>query len=180
MIQKASIPKQASFVSLNPRIPALAPDKMEIATMTQAWDSDFKSVCINNYGAAGSNAVLIVCQPPPRPLASSAVLKPSSKELIAISANSAESLKLCCSSLQELINSHTRKEKETQDKLWLASLAFNLAHKQNHMLQHKFISSSRSSSDLWSQLEEVKMGSQSQILKIPADPSFSVSEGRRA
>ncbi|KAF2803145.1 ketoacyl-synt-domain-containing protein [Mytilinidion resinicola] len=65
MIQKGSIPKQAGFQLLNPQItPPLSHDKMEIPLETLAWDTDYRAICVNNYGAAGSNAALLVPQLP--------------------------------------------------------------------------------------------------------------------
>jgi acyl transferase domain-containing protein len=63
MIQEGVIPPQASFQSLSPHIKASPSDMMEVVTKPTCWDVDFRAALINNYGASGSNASLIVTQP---------------------------------------------------------------------------------------------------------------------
>ena len=62
MFQKGSVPMQANFNILNPKISRLEPDKMQIPVRTQRWNGT--AICVNNYGAAGSNAAMIVCRAP--------------------------------------------------------------------------------------------------------------------
>ena len=64
MMQKGRIPPQASFNSINPSIKALPSDNMEITKAPIPWEDDFKAALINNYGAAGSNASMVVKQAP--------------------------------------------------------------------------------------------------------------------
>ncbi|ROW06285.1 hypothetical protein VPNG_08052 [Cytospora leucostoma] len=65
MIHHKCIPPQASFQTINPELNSSPSDKMEIATgPLQSWDRGFRAALINNYGASGSNATLLVTQPP--------------------------------------------------------------------------------------------------------------------
>ncbi|KAK8051164.1 hypothetical protein PG993_002549 [Apiospora rasikravindrae] len=64
MLGHGKIPPQASYGTLNPNIPPLEPDGMEIATKLRDWDSPFRAALVNSYGAAGSNAALLVCGAP--------------------------------------------------------------------------------------------------------------------
>lgn len=64
MIKKKLIPPLVRFSALNPKIPPLENDNLAIALQSKEWDSHFRAACVNNYGAAGSNAALLVCQPP--------------------------------------------------------------------------------------------------------------------
>lgn len=64
MMHNGSIPPQASFTRLNPSINTTAEDNIHIATRTQPWDADFKAALINNYGASGSNASMLITQAP--------------------------------------------------------------------------------------------------------------------
>ena len=64
MIIKGSTPPLANFKSLNPKIPPLEPDRMRISSNPQKWDASFRAVCVNSYGAAGSNAAALLCQAP--------------------------------------------------------------------------------------------------------------------
>ncbi|KAK8079489.1 hypothetical protein PG997_007307 [Apiospora hydei] len=54
----------ANYGTLNPNIPPLEHDGMEIATKLRGWDTPFRVALVNSYGAAGSNAALLVCGAP--------------------------------------------------------------------------------------------------------------------
>ena len=149
MMQHNTMPVQASFKSLNPKIPALAPDRMEIPVSTRAWDTAFQVACINNYGAAGSNAAMIVCQPPKSTsYFHSADLQASKKSRVPIfiAAHSQESLQAYGIALQKKLMSL----KDSEDIL--PSLAFNLAHKQNRDLPYSFATTASDLTELRSQI----------------------------
>lgn len=63
MMQHRLIPIQANFRTLNPRISTSSADKMTVPQETQPWipGSNGRLVAlVNNYGAAGSNAAIVV------------------------------------------------------------------------------------------------------------------------
>ncbi|KAF8891957.1 polyketide synthase [Gymnopilus junonius] len=64
MFKHQIIPQQISFQALNPRIAPLTLDNTIISTRNVAWvlplESDKRVALINNFGAAGSNAALLV------------------------------------------------------------------------------------------------------------------------
>jgi acyl transferase domain-containing protein/nucleoside-diphosphate-sugar epimerase/acyl carrier protein/SAM-dependent methyltransferase len=62
MIQNGTIPPQPSFRTINSKLNALPTDNIEIATQLKPWETDFRAALLNNYGASGSNASLIVTQ----------------------------------------------------------------------------------------------------------------------
>jgi acyl transferase domain-containing protein len=64
MMQESRIPPQASFNTINPAIRSSPSDNMEIAKACLPWSDDVKIAMINNYGAAGSNASIVVQQAP--------------------------------------------------------------------------------------------------------------------
>ena len=64
MIQQGSIPPQASFNSINPSLDATSEDRIEVPTRLKPWDVEFRAALINNYGASGSNASMVVTQAP--------------------------------------------------------------------------------------------------------------------
>ncbi|KAH8879033.1 putative polyketide synthase [Thozetella sp. PMI_491] len=64
MIQHKTFLPQPSFKAMNPHLNASSADKMEILTEARAWDDSFRAVLINNYGASGSNASMMVTQAP--------------------------------------------------------------------------------------------------------------------
>lgn len=64
VLQKGTVPPLASHTSLNEKIPDLETDRMAIDLCCQDWNVPFRAVCVNSYGAAGSNAAVLLCQPP--------------------------------------------------------------------------------------------------------------------
>lgn len=64
MMEGNYIPPQASYRKMNHLIDVLPSDMMEVATSLRPWVGKFKAALINNYGASGSNASMIVTQPP--------------------------------------------------------------------------------------------------------------------
>ncbi len=175
MMQNKTIPVQASFSSLNPKIPALEPDRMAIPLYTQQWDTDRQVACINNYGAAGSNAAMIVCQPPgaaSRSCDTGSQILSLSKYPIFISANSTASLVAYCKTLQTLIQS------SSAQKNLLSTLAFNLADKQNRSLSHVFATTVSQPIDLSNQLAAVTSGTLQPQVNTKAKPVVLVFGGQ--
>ena len=117
MLQYGEIPRQANFTTLNPKIEALELSRMAVPTTTSPWASDFRIACVNNYGAAGSNAAALVFQPPKVP---SRRHKPFSRYPVMISAHSNESLEAYGNMILKLCSSKS-----------LSDLAYNLSIKQN-------------------------------------------------
>lgn len=64
MVNKAAIPPLASHKNLNPKIPALEPDRLTISSSVEAWEASPKAALVNSYGAAGSNSAVLLCQAP--------------------------------------------------------------------------------------------------------------------
>ncbi|KAK1250816.1 hypothetical protein MKX07_005371 [Trichoderma sp. CBMAI-0711] len=64
MLQRGQIPPQASFETINPSINYSPSDNLEITKTPLPWNQEFKAALINNYGAAGSNASVIIKQGP--------------------------------------------------------------------------------------------------------------------
>ena len=69
MILEGFIPPQPSFEKINPSMDASPSDNIEVTTSLKPWNADFRAALINNYGASGSNASLVVTQAiqPPYP-----------------------------------------------------------------------------------------------------------------
>ena len=74
MIKHGKIPPQASHWKLNPKIPGLELDHMEIPGSIKDWNAPLRAAVVNSYGAAGSNCALLCCE-----MASSRRKDPSSK-----------------------------------------------------------------------------------------------------
>ncbi|KAL8869658.1 MAG: hypothetical protein Q9174_004107, partial [Haloplaca sp. 1 TL-2023] len=66
MLRKGMIPPLTSHQKLNAKIPSVVDDRMAIDPSLEAWNARFRTVLVNSYGAAGSNAALLLCEPPQR------------------------------------------------------------------------------------------------------------------
>ncbi len=64
MMQESYIPPQASFSKMSSYIKTSPTDMMEISTSLRPWNEEYKVALINNYGASGSNASMIITQSP--------------------------------------------------------------------------------------------------------------------
>lgn len=96
MLQHQAIPPQASHKVWNPKIPALGPDRMAISTSLKDWNVPFRAALVNSYGAAGSNAAILCCeppQPPSKPVQHESRTQPSATWPIILSAKTASSLR---------------------------------------------------------------------------------------
>lgn len=151
-IEKRTATVQTSFTTLNPKIAALEPDKIVIPTRNFALpQGDFLTACVNNYGAAGSNAALIVMQAPQKKRPGRTATPPSSlKQPILVAAHTPESLSAYCRALADQLQAQAHKNKnEAYD---FPSLAYSLARRQNQELPYSLITSASDVHDLETQL----------------------------
>ncbi|PWY70789.1 polyketide synthase [Aspergillus eucalypticola CBS 122712] len=147
MMKHGKIPGQVQLRELNPKIPALEPDRMAIPTSMMEWRDNLRLAVVNNYGASGSNATAVVAPPPQRssllPTIPSASTWP-----IFISASSRASLLEYC----DVLSSRIAQESSTLELL--PRLAFSLATKQNRHLRHVFCTTATSLSNFQAQLSD--------------------------
>ena len=125
MMQKGIIPRQALFNKLNSAIPPLEPHGIEIPTSNVPWISGFKAACVNNYGASGTNAVMIVTQPPE--VTSSLKNASIAAYPVSITAFSSSSLASYCSALLEFIH-------KSKDSELASDIAYHLSRRRNPSL----------------------------------------------
>ena len=137
MMQHGKIPAQAGHTKLNPKIPSLEPDRMEIPRSVLPWNPLFRLACVNSYGVAGSNAAVMVRQKPAKAIqafnGSQNAITQLSKYPLFISAASASSLSMYCQKLTNLLK-HLKSESTTE--ILTSDLTFNLADRANHSLPH--------------------------------------------
>ncbi|KAL3454186.1 hypothetical protein BJX65DRAFT_317904 [Aspergillus insuetus] len=146
MLRHGQIPAQANFSRLNSEIPVQEHDQLVISTRLQNWDRGFRAACVNNYGAAGSNAAIIICQPPcDLRMVQDKLTGPvePSRYPFLISAQSPVSLKRYCAALAQYVE---------EKSLSLAEAAFLVAREQNRSLRHRIVFSAASIPELQSQL----------------------------
>ncbi|KAL8838460.1 MAG: hypothetical protein Q9170_002135 [Blastenia crenularia] len=133
MMQNEVIPKQANFESLNPRIQHSPLDKIDIPRTSQPWVARQHLALVNNHGAAGSNAAIIMRRHYGPSLSSRDILagsqNPSCVEAypIILSAKSENSVKMY---LKALNKSTVRAETP------LADLAYNISRRQNPSFEY--------------------------------------------
>lgn len=133
MMQHGKIPAQASHTSLNPKIPALEPDRMAIPRSVLPWNPAFQLACVNSYGAAGSNAAVMVRQKPAVRTYNGSYNAQISKYPLFISAASVSSLLMYC---QKLVDWLKQVKSKASGEIRLSDLAFNLADIVNHALPY--------------------------------------------
>ncbi|KAL1635043.1 Type I Iterative PKS [Diplodia intermedia] len=122
MLQQGRIPPLASFRTLNPKIPALAPDRLAVARQVERWDAPVRAACVNSYGAAGSNAALL-CVELPRSTANKTTTTTTTQVWpVVVSAASTKSLELYCDALDRHLAKHP--------ELSLGDVAFTLAERR--------------------------------------------------
>lgn len=145
-IEKRTACVQASFSSLNPNIAPWAASHMTIPTSTQALPSGFLTACVNNYGAAGNNAAMIIIEPPHREPGPHKHEGPSKYPLL-VTANSHGGLLSYIPKLEE----QSKKDISAAQNP-LPSIAFNLSKRQNQDLPYPLMTTASTVQDLQSQL----------------------------
>ena len=147
MMQKKLIPRQASFRKLNPKI-ALAPGQLIIPTSNVPWTTKTMVACVNNYGAAGSIAAMVVQECVTNTATPTEQETKVARYPIFISANDSKSLARNCSKLRE----HLSKLCPSSSQNILADIAFNLCDRQNRNLPNMLAVTADSISELDDQL----------------------------
>jgi malonyl CoA-acyl carrier protein transacylase/nucleoside-diphosphate-sugar epimerase len=154
MINKAVIPPQASFQQINPAIKATLEDHISIAQQIQPWDAKTRTALINNYGASGSNASMIVTQAPLHDLKKP--FKDTGRQHpVWLSALDPKSLRAYSARLRQYIKNH----KEVS----LDNLAFNISRQSNRSLGHGLIFNTVSMDDFVGKLDAFESNSSTSI-----------------
>ena len=133
MIQEGMIPPQASFQKMSHHIRASSSDMIEVATQLKPWEASFKAALINNYGASGSNASMIVTEPyqiGQDGIGQSPVQVSGYKYPFWICGLDDKSLHSYCHKLLNLIRSKT----VSANKMSISNLSFNICRQSNRAL----------------------------------------------
>lgn len=156
MLQKGKIPKQANFTQLNPKITVKQEDQMLIPTSSIRWKAQKRVAMVTNYGAAGSNAAIVVKEPisTPPTLSSGAKERLPAVVPFLIAAQTEESLREYCQALKVTLPQEARLESSV-----VQDLAYNLARKQNRSMELSVsFTTSDSVTELHERLDEVITG----------------------
>ncbi|KAL1855183.1 Type I Iterative PKS [Paecilomyces lecythidis] len=156
MINEAAIPPQASFKTLSASIKTFPDDNMDISKVLKPWEARFRAALINNYGASGSNASIIVTQPP-RVISNVQNMQMQKQQLvfpIRLCAYDDQSLRAYASRLRRFIRASISSGREYS----LADLAFNLSRQSNNTLKQALILSNDNVKSLEEDLEAFETG----------------------
>jgi acyl transferase domain-containing protein len=147
-MQEGRIPPQASFNTISPSIKASPSDNMQITKTAIPWTGDAKAALINNYGAAGSNASMVIKQSPPlSSRRSEADLSSASSPFripIYISGFDDNAIRAYASRLRQFIKAKII----SADKLGFENLAFNINRQANWSLGRGYAFASESLSEV--------------------------------
>ncbi|KAK4155038.1 hypothetical protein C8A00DRAFT_13874 [Chaetomidium leptoderma] len=152
MFQKQKIPRQANFRTLNPKIAPLGPDRVLVPLETRAWQkgpsasSKSRIALINNYGAGGNNAAMVVREGSIPLEPNLGGIKEWSHFPVFVSGKTPEAVRAYCDKLRA-------SSLDENDPRNLADVAYNLAAKQNRDFEHSLVLVSSSVADLSRQLE---------------------------
>ncbi|OIW25922.1 hypothetical protein CONLIGDRAFT_512814 [Coniochaeta ligniaria NRRL 30616] len=149
MMRGAFVPPQASFNKMNHSIDVRPDDMMEVVTKLRPWEEDHKIALINNYGACGSNASLIIAQPPKSLRTSRIIDEENVQHPFWISALDARAISAYGAKLASYCRA-LPKEPNT-----LADISFAVNRQSNRGLAQGFIFSCRSMAELEGKLEQV-------------------------
>ncbi|GFG15645.1 conidial yellow pigment biosynthesis polyketide synthase [Aspergillus udagawae] len=148
MIHEGFIPPQASFTSINPALQVAPQDMIDIPTRGKRWDVSFRAALINNYGASGSNASIVVTQGP------GARFDASSKTAL-VSADSVSFPFWFCGHDSQSLRAYIIKFRgflqqyaSSNKNMTARNLAFQLARQSNRNLPNALILKASSATDL--------------------------------
>ncbi|TRX93705.1 hypothetical protein FHL15_005381 [Xylaria flabelliformis] len=137
MMEHKTIPPQASHTKLNPKIDAHP--EIIIPTRSQEWQTSHRRACVNNYGASGSNATLLVYEAP-RKIEHIEIEGVLAHYPMRLSAQSRPSLQAYCAALQDTV--------QKQDAGLLADFIYNLSNEQNPTFRYAAVARVGSFSDV--------------------------------
>ncbi|PVI03044.1 hypothetical protein DM02DRAFT_558795 [Periconia macrospinosa] len=154
MIQKKSIPPHARFRKLRSNVAPLEADNIAISTSVRPWNVDWKAAVVNNYGASGCNASVLVCQAPTLPKTTRSLAVSSKgieKQLLRVSAQSESAFHQTCKDLSDLISA----EEPGSNSDFLRRLAFELAYRFDVSHPFSFTTTATSAEEFRRQLAKV-------------------------
>lgn len=164
MINKGSIPPQASFTSPSPSLNALPQDKIEIPTRLKPWAVEFRAALINNYGASGSNASMVVTQAPKALLDS-----PATSSLGTVASGHVSfpfwfgglderSLRSYAARLRHFLQHDIVVSAQNKSQFSAFNLSFQVFRQSNRSLPQALMLSASSATDLADKLREFETG----------------------
>ncbi|KAL5333395.1 hypothetical protein BJX70DRAFT_406246 [Aspergillus crustosus] len=154
MLNEGALPPQASYQTLSPGIHTQSDDNMEIVTKLKPWEEEYRAAMINNYGACGSNASLVVAE---APRLGGAVANPSPAQTrlpFWFAALDDRGLKAYITRFSQSLSSKTL----SSDRLTLANLSFNVYRQSNRNLPRSLLLTAASIEELQKNLSLFMQG----------------------
>lgn len=170
LLYRGAIPPQASFQTLSPGIKSTSEDMLEVNTRLLPWKPAYRAALINNYGASGSNASMVVTQAlRNKETLPSVVDHGESRQVFWMSGIDERSLREYCIRLRQLIASETP---STEIRMSPANLSYNLARQSNRSLPQGLIFRCDSVQELRNKIEDFIHGKPTRdlIQKKPRRP----------
>ena len=128
MLQHQYIPKQANFAALNPKIKQLPADKIVIPKIKQRWAPQRRIALVNNYGAAGNNAAIVLRDH----------VQLDSERLSNAGSISAYPFVLSAKSVSSLLAyANVLKSYVTRSNVSLTDISYNLSRKQSPAFEYR-------------------------------------------
>ena len=167
-------PRQALFKTLNPKIPALEPDNLCIPTSNLALSGERLVACVNNYGAAGSNAAMIILEAPGKGAghqtkSETSISSRPKKFPIQLAAASTGALLAYCKALDKFCDQLQSARDLSEQSQILSDLACNLATRLNQELPFTFTATATDLDELQSQLRQ-QIAAGNAIKQRPKEP----------
>jgi acyl transferase domain-containing protein/nucleoside-diphosphate-sugar epimerase/SAM-dependent methyltransferase/acyl carrier protein len=154
MMQDNFIPKQASFSRMSRHIAVSPTDMMEVVTSLRPWagaGAAPRAALINNYGASGSNASMVVVESPyGAPSAASRSVESGGNTSFPfwIAGQDAKSITAYCAKLATFLMTR----QETGNMPTLADMSFNMGRQSNRSLARGLMFACHSMAQLREQL----------------------------
>ncbi|EMR67039.1 putative polyketide synthase protein [Eutypa lata UCREL1] len=164
MLHHGFVPPQPSFKTINPAINATPADHIEIPTRINPWTTDFRALLINNYGASGSNASLVVTQTPGKSREALITKTPNATGTPSpfwLCSASEAGLRQYASRLRRFMASNA-----ANSSLTVESLAYQLSRQSNRLLDYGLTFTSSSIDDLNARLSTFEEGDKSALVIV--------------
>ncbi|KAI0885860.1 uncharacterized protein GGS22DRAFT_200013 [Annulohypoxylon maeteangense] len=124
MMNEGFIPPQASYSKMSHRIHASDSDMIHVPTSLLPWEEDCKAALINNYGASGSIAAMVVKQAPRRSQENSTCLSNNTSFPFWIAGFDGRNIEKYCANLAAFV-------KRKSSSITLADISFNVNRHSN-------------------------------------------------
>lgn len=177
MLQHAAIPPQASFCTLAHNIVASPADNIEIVTKLRPWNTEYRAALINNYGASGSNASMVVTQPPqPAGASRSTIHTPGIKHPFWLCGLDDRALVAYCEKLRQFLAD--QKKSRNTSLISVANLSFNVSRQSNRHLDRGLMFNVTNLEELDEKLSAFVQGNTNILASVSTKPATTTAAGR--